>query len=141
VKHISKQSGGTVRSLVVIVVANHLHGGDDRQEPVTWQFRSSAGPTTPPSIQFWNFDQNSSQLAIRKPHNQAFISSHKMPNNKRKTAKTIKGKDSVHPSSRKAGQLDRIQLRAVKLQRAATKRKGETKSKCEQSVHLSRSAR
>src|SRR4051794_31372507 len=53
-----------------------------------------------------------------------------MPNNKRKTAKTIKGKDSVHPSSRKAGQLDRVQLRAVKLQRAATKRKGDLKSKC-----------
>ncbi|KAJ9105187.1 hypothetical protein QFC19_003647 [Naganishia cerealis] len=40
-----------------------------------------------------------------------------MPNNKRHTIKQLqgKGKDKVHPGSRKAGQLDRISLRAEKL--------------------------
>ncbi|RSH89268.1 hypothetical protein EHS25_002380 [Saitozyma podzolica] len=46
-----------------------------------------------------------------------------MPNNRRLTKKTIKGKDSVHPGSRKAGQLNRVHLRASKLQNHAKLRK------------------
>ncbi|KAK9704305.1 translation machinery-associated protein 16 [Basidiobolus ranarum] len=38
-----------------------------------------------------------------------------MPNNKRKTLKTVKGKDKAHPYSRKALQINRINLRQDKL--------------------------
>ncbi|ORY03433.1 hypothetical protein K493DRAFT_311700 [Basidiobolus meristosporus CBS 931.73] len=38
-----------------------------------------------------------------------------MPNNKRKTLKTVKGKDKAHPYSRKALQINRIHLRQDKL--------------------------
>lgn len=48
-----------------------------------------------------------------------------MPNNKRHTIKQLqgKGKDKVHPGSRKAGQLDRISLRADKLSHEGRMRK------------------
>ena len=48
-----------------------------------------------------------------------------MPNNKRHTIKQLqgKGKEKVHPGSRKAGQLDRISLRADKLSRENRMRK------------------
>lgn len=39
----------------------------------------------------------------------------KMPNNRRITKKTIKGKEGLHPGSRKAAQLTRVQLRVEKL--------------------------
>lgn len=52
--------------------------------------------------------------------------------NKRLTAKAMQGdKQAVHPGSRKAGQLDRVQLRALKLQKAGSKRKDVSKLKCE----------
>lgn len=38
-----------------------------------------------------------------------------MPNNRRITKKTIKGKEGLHPGSRKAAQLTRVQLRVEKL--------------------------
>lgn len=38
-----------------------------------------------------------------------------MPNNRKITKKTIKGKEGLHPGSRKAAQLTRVQLRVEKL--------------------------
>ncbi|KAJ9126604.1 hypothetical protein QFC24_001633 [Naganishia onofrii] len=48
-----------------------------------------------------------------------------MPNNKRHTIKQLqgKGKDKVHPGSRKANQLDRISLRTEKLVHSGRQRK------------------
>jgi translation machinery-associated protein 16 len=54
-----------------------------------------------------------------------------MPNNKRKTAKTVKGKDTLHPGSRKAGQMDRILLRSEKLKRESKLRKENFRDKRE----------
>ncbi|EIW73612.1 hypothetical protein TREMEDRAFT_59788 [Tremella mesenterica DSM 1558] len=42
---------------------------------------------------------------------------------RRLTKKTIKGKEGVHPGSRKAGQLARVSLRTLKLQAQAKDRK------------------
>ncbi|KAK4685432.1 translation machinery-associated protein 16, partial [Tremellales sp. Uapishka_1] len=38
-----------------------------------------------------------------------------MPGNRKLTLKTIRGKEGLHPGSRKAGQLDRVHLRTAKL--------------------------
>ncbi|KAL7423195.1 translation machinery-associated protein 16 [Cryptotrichosporon argae] len=46
-----------------------------------------------------------------------------MPGNKKHTLKTIKNKDSLHPSSRKAAQITRVHLRTAKLKHAAKDRK------------------
>ncbi|OZJ06140.1 hypothetical protein BZG36_01018 [Bifiguratus adelaidae] len=45
-----------------------------------------------------------------------------MPNNKRHTLKTIKGKDAMHPSSRKAVQVTRVLLRNDRIQAKAKDR-------------------
>ncbi|CAO3661761.1 unnamed protein product [Umbelopsis ramanniana] len=42
-----------------------------------------------------------------------------MPNNKRHTLKTIKNRDSMHPSSRKAFQLTRVVMRNDRLEQRA----------------------
>ncbi|CAG8566152.1 12292_t:CDS:2, partial [Dentiscutata heterogama] len=50
-----------------------------------------------------------------------------MPNNKKKTFKQIKKKDSVlHPSSRKAAQLQRVTLRKDRLDKAKVRRYSES---------------
>ncbi|GHJ88546.1 hypothetical protein NliqN6_4948 [Naganishia liquefaciens] len=56
-----------------------------------------------------------------------------MPNNKRHTIKQLqgKGKDKVHPGSRKAGQLDRISLRADKLSHENRMRKTASHTRME----------
>ena len=56
-----------------------------------------------------------------------------MPNNKRHTIKQLqgKGKDKVHPGSRKAGQLDRISLRADKLSHENRMRKTASHTRSE----------
>lgn len=56
-----------------------------------------------------------------------------MPNNKRHTIKQLqgKGKDKVHPGSRKAGQLDRISLRADKLSHEGRMRKTASHTRSE----------
>ncbi|ORX40219.1 hypothetical protein BD324DRAFT_616940 [Kockovaella imperatae] len=54
-----------------------------------------------------------------------------MPGNRRLTKKTIKGKDNLHPSSRKAGQLQRVHLRAAKLDHRAKIRQSISSQKLE----------
>ncbi|ORY31416.1 hypothetical protein BCR39DRAFT_450231, partial [Naematelia encephala] len=49
--------------------------------------------------------------------------------NRRLTKKTIKGKEGLHPGSRKAGQLTRVHLRTAKLQSQAKARKEANASK------------
>lgn len=54
-----------------------------------------------------------------------------MPNNRKVTLKKVKGKDGVHPGSRKAGQITRAHLRTAKLASQGKVRKDENKAKCE----------
>lgn len=63
-----------------------------------------------------------------------------MPNNKRHTIKQLqgKGKDKVHPGSRKAGQLDRISLRADKLSHEGRMRKTASHTRSESQNVISR---
>ncbi|KAI5455035.1 translation machinery-associated protein 16 [Naganishia albida] len=61
-----------------------------------------------------------------------------MPNNKRHTIKQLqgKGKDKVHPGSRKAGQLDRISLRADKLSHENRMRKTASVTRMERPLYF-----
>lgn len=73
-----------------------------------------------------------------------------MPGNRKITSKTIKGKDGIHPGSRKglsplldswpvlillAGQLGRVHLRTLKLQRASKNRRDNLSVKRESIPH------
>lgn len=70
----------------------------------------------------WLYRRSSSTTCLLSPSPQPHPI---MPNNKRHTIKQLqgKGKDKVHPGSRKAGQLDRISLRADKLSHEGRMRK------------------
>ncbi|CAD6582834.1 MAG: hypothetical protein TREMPRED_003403 [Tremellales sp. Tagirdzhanova-0007] len=52
-----------------------------------------------------------------------------MPNNRKITKKTVRGKEGLHPGSRKAGQLTRVQLRTAKLQNQTKHRKDASATK------------
>ncbi|OWZ61006.1 translation machinery-associated protein 16 [Cryptococcus neoformans Bt85] len=52
-----------------------------------------------------------------------------MPNNRKITKKTIKGKEGLHPGSRKAAQLTRVQLRVEKLKGNNKARKDHVSAK------------
>ncbi|WWD18354.1 hypothetical protein CI109_102804 [Kwoniella shandongensis] len=52
-----------------------------------------------------------------------------MPGNKRLTKKTIKGKEGLHPGSRKAAQLTRVHLRTDKLKSQNKARKEHAEAK------------
>ncbi|KAL1916660.1 uncharacterized protein VTP21DRAFT_5364 [Calcarisporiella thermophila] len=45
-----------------------------------------------------------------------------MPNNKRHTLKTIKGKEALHPNSRKANQVNRAYMRVDRLEKKRSER-------------------
>ncbi|WVR06232.1 hypothetical protein IAU60_003262 [Kwoniella sp. DSM 27419] len=52
-----------------------------------------------------------------------------MPNNRRLTKKTIKGKEGLHPGSRKAAQLTRVHLRTDKLKSQEKSRRDYAEAK------------
>ncbi|RUS19911.1 hypothetical protein BC937DRAFT_86721 [Endogone sp. FLAS-F59071] len=54
-----------------------------------------------------------------------------MPNNKRHTLKTIKNRDTLHPSSRKANQLTRVIMRSDRLDKKMNERRANANPQVE----------
>ncbi|RUP24688.1 hypothetical protein BC936DRAFT_138901, partial [Jimgerdemannia flammicorona] len=56
-------------------------------------------------------------------HTSLFVQSPTQPNNKRHTLKTIKNRDTLHPSGRKASQLTRVLMRNDRLEKKMAERR------------------